>query len=275
MPFPNIQLNDGNKIPSIAVGTGDVRRIKDPNQFIKQGLETGFTHIDAAQVYLSEKYIGEVLRESGHARDELYVTSKYGNSSTTVKEAFHKSLQDLGFKHLDLYLIHFPGVIQNGDYEGVWKEFEELKEAGLTKSIGVSNFTVDDFQKLFKTAKIKPAVNQIPLHPYNIAENEALLKYHAEQGIVTEAYSSLIPLRNHPGGPVDAPINAAAKRLGITPTQVIFLWVRAKGAVIVTTSSSKQHLKEYLAVGDLPPLTDEEVAAIDKAGAQGLPAPVA
>jgi len=251
MPFPDIQLNDGNKIPSIAFGTGGVRRSKDPNQFIKQGIETGFSHIDAAQVYQSEKYIGDVLRELGRARDDLYVTSKYGNASTSVKDAFHTSLKDLGLKQLDLYLIHFPGVIQNGDYEGVWKEFEEFKEAGLTKSIGVSNFTIDNFEKLFKTARIKPAVNQIPLHPYNIAENAALLEYHAKQGIVTEAYSSLIPIRNYPGGPVDAPIKAAATRLGITPTQVIFLWVRAKGAVVVTTSSNKEHLEEYLAVGDL------------------------
>ncbi|PPQ95290.1 hypothetical protein CVT26_014864 [Gymnopilus dilepis] len=261
----------GPPIPAIAFGTGTANRSKDVHQYIEQALDTGFTHIDTAQIYENEKFVGVAIRESKLNRDELFVTSKYGDARTTVKEAFHTTLKDTGLKQLDLYLIHFPRVIPNGDYEGIWKEFEGFKEAGLTKSIGVSNFAIGDLEKLLKTAKIKPAVNQIQLHPYNIAQNAALLDYHAKHGIITEAYSSLIPITRFPGGPVDAPLQAAATRLGITPTQVIFLWVRAKGAVVVTTSSSKDHLKEYLAVGDLPPLTEDEVAAIDKAGAQGPP----
>ncbi|KAF5308974.1 hypothetical protein D9758_018486 [Tetrapyrgos nigripes] len=100
-----------------------------------------------------------------------------------------------------------------------------------------------------------------------------IINYCQENGIVVEAYSSLAPITTYPGGPVDIPITAAALRLGITPTQVIFLWVRAKGAVIVTTTSSKERMKEYLAVNDLPPtsLTHEEIAAIDHAGANGPP----
>ncbi|KAF5333990.1 hypothetical protein D9758_017525 [Tetrapyrgos nigripes] len=100
-----------------------------------------------------------------------------------------------------------------------------------------------------------------------------IINYCQENGIVVEAYSSLAPITTYPGGPVDIPITAAALRLGITPTQVIFLWVRAKGAVIVTTTSNKERMKEYLAVNDLPPtsLTHEEIAAIDHAGANGPP----
>lgn len=269
MPFLDIHLNDGNKIPSIAYGSGSVNKGKDIHQFVEQALETGFSHIDTAQFYQNEQYVGRAIRESGLARDELYVTSKWGFGN--LQEAFHASLTSLGLKNLDLYLIHVPTVIVNDDYETVWRQYEKFKEDGLTKSIGVSNFTVDHLQKLLKIAKVKPAVNQIRLHPYNHAENAALLEYHAKHGIVTEAYGSLAPITTFPGGPVDAPLQAAADRLGITPTQVIFLWVKAKGAVIVTTSSSKQHLEEYLAVGDLPPLTDEEVAAIDAAGAEGPP----
>jgi len=170
-----------------------------------------------------------------------------------------------------LYLIHSPLAIEKGEFERTWWGFEWAKQEGLTKSIGVSNFTVEDLQKLLKIAHVKPAVNQIRLHPYNYATHTSLLDYHATHGIVTEAYGSLAPITAFPGGPVDVPVEKAAQRLGITPTQVIFLWVKAKGAVIVTTSSSKQHLEQYMAAGDLPPLTEEEVAAIDAAGAKGPP----
>jgi len=246
-----------------------VNKGKDIHQLVEQAIETGFSHIDNAQYYQNEQYVGRAIRESGLSRDELYITSKYGFGN--LQEAFHASLTNLGLKQLDLYLIHTPTVIVNDDYETVWKQFEKFKEDGLTKSIGVSNFSVDDLQKLLKIAKVKPAVNQIRLHPYNHAENASLLEYHAKHGIITEAYGSLAPITTYPGGPVDTPLQAAADRLGITPTQVVFLWVKAKGAVIVTTSSSKQHLKEYLSVGDLPSLTEEEIAAIDAAGAKGPP----
>jgi diketogulonate reductase-like aldo/keto reductase len=142
----------------------------------------------------------------------------------------------------------------------------------ISRSIGVSN--VNDPQQLedlIKSSDVTPAVNQIKLHPYNHHEMKPVLEICAKYNVVVEAYSSLSPITTYPGGPVDVPIKAAAKRIGATPTQVVFLWVKAKGAVIVTTSTSKEHMEEYLSVADLPPLTDEEVAAIDAAGAQGPP----
>ncbi|KAF8962973.1 NADP-dependent oxidoreductase domain-containing protein [Flammula alnicola] len=269
MPFTDIELNDGNKIPSIAYGSGSVNKGQDIHYFIEQAIEVGFSHLDTAQYYQNEESVGTAIRESGLSRSEFYVTSKWGYGN--IQEALHASLTKIGLKQLDLYLIHTPTAIENGDYEGAWKTFEKIKEDGLAKSIGVSNFTVSDLQQLLKTANVKPAVNQIRFHPYNIAQTAPLLEFHAKHGIVTEAYGSLAPITTFPGGPVDAPLKKAAERLGISTTQVIFLWVKAKGAVIVTTSSSKQHLQEYLAVGDLPELTKEEIAAIDAAGAKGPP----
>jgi len=273
MPFANIQLNDGNEIPAIAYGSGSVNKGKDIHQYVQQAIETGFSHIDTAQYYENEQYVGLAIRESGLSRSELYVTSKYGFGD--LQKAFHTSLTSLGLKQLDLYLVHTPQAVEIGGYETIWRQFEKFKEDGLTRSIGVSNFTVEHLQKLSKIAIIKPAVNQIRFHPYNHAEHISLLEYHAKHGIITEAYGSLAPITTYPGGPVDAPLKKAANRLGISPTQVIFLWVRAKGAVIVTTSSSKQHLEEYFAVGDLPDLTEDEVAAIDAAGAKGPPSKLA
>ncbi|TFK33024.1 Aldo/keto reductase [Crucibulum laeve] len=269
MPFGTIKLNDGNEIPAIAYGTGSVNKGKDIHAQVEQAIETGFWHIDTAQWYQNEESVGVAIRESGLARSDLYVTTKYGGGD--IQEAIRASLSKLDIKSVDLYLIHSPGLISNGDFEGAWKEFEKIKEDGLSKTIGVSNFSVDDLQKISKSAHVKPAVNQIRLHPYNYSENKSLLEYHAAHGIVTEAYGSLASITTYPGGPVDIPVNVAAKLRGVTPTQVVFLWVKAKGAVIVTTSSNKQHLEEYLAVGDIDPLTEAEVLAIDEAGALGPP----
>ncbi|KAF8811550.1 2,5-diketo-D-gluconic acid reductase [Phlegmacium glaucopus] len=270
MPFYDKELNDGNKIPSIAYGTGSVNKGNDIHEYIELALDTGFSHIDTAQWYGNEQGVAIAIRESGLDRSDLFITTKYGGLGS-VEDAIRSSLKKIEIKQLDLYLIHTPRVIENGDFEGIWRKFEGCKQEGLTKSIGVSNFTVEDLQNLLKIAHIKPAVNQIRLHPYNHAENAPLLDYHSKHGIVTEAYGSLASITSFPGGPVDVPVEKAAQRLGISPTQVIFLWVKAKGAVIVTTSSSKQHLEEYFAAGDLPPLTEEEVAAIDAAGAKGPP----
>ncbi|KAJ8691650.1 hypothetical protein PTI98_011200 [Pleurotus ostreatus] len=271
MSFGTIKLNDGNELPAIAFGTGSVWKDKEVTEFVEQAIESGYSHIDTAAVYHTEKDVGNAIKESGLDRQSLYITSKYDGGD--IPSAIRDSLDNLGLKQLDLYLIHTPFFVPNQDFESAWKEFEKIKEDGLARSIGVSNFTVENLQKIVKTAKILPAVNQIQFHPYNLPQYKETLEYCAKHGIVIEAYSSLAPITRFPGGPVDAPVAKAAQRLGATPTQVLLAWVRAKGAVIVTTSSKKEHLEEYLAVADLGPLTEDEVAAIDKAGAQGPPRP--
>ncbi|OBZ71627.1 NADPH-dependent conjugated polyketone reductase C1 [Grifola frondosa] len=240
MPFETVTLNDGNKMPAIAFGTGSKWKGQDVTEYVEQAIETGFSHIDTAQWYANEDSVGKAIRESALERSELFITTKW-SGLTSIPDA-------LGLKQIDLYLIHNPNA--GGTIEGNWREFEKIKEEALAKSIG-------------------PAVNQIFFHPYNYAQNKELLEFSTKHGIVTEAYSSLAPITRFPGGPVDKPVQAAAKRLNATPTQVILSWVRSKGVVIVTTSSSKEHLQEYLTVADLPPLTEEEIAAIDEAGAKG------
>jgi len=272
MPLEPIQLNDGNKIPAIAYGTGSKLKFQDITQYIEQAIELGFSHIDTADYYETEEYVGKAIKESGLARSELFVTTKYFGlgKSTTVDESIQESLSKLSLRSLDLYLIHQPEYLPN--VSEVWKGFEKAQREGLAKSIGVSNLVdPQGLEDLIKGANVKPAVNQIMLHPYNYHEMKPVLDLCAKHHIVVEAYSSLAPITTYPNGPVDVPIQAAARRTGATPTQVVFLWVRAKGAVIVTTSTNKAHMEEYLAVADLPSLTDEEVAAIDVAGAQGPP----
>ncbi|KAF9464107.1 Aldo/keto reductase [Collybia nuda] len=268
MPFQDVNLNDGNKIPSIAYGTGTTRKDQDATKYVTQALEVGFTHIDTAQIYHNEDSVGVAIQESGLPRSALYITTKY--STDPIRQSIKASLRRLGLDYVDLYLIHHPMFVEP-DFEGAWKELEKIKEEGLAKSIGVSSFNLEQLQTIVRFSKIPPAVNQIELHPYNYHKNKPLLEYSAKHGIVIEAFSSLASITKYPGGPVDAPVNAAAKRRGVAPNQIIMAWVRAKGAVIVTTSSSENRLHEYLSAADIDPLTVGEIKAIDEAGARGLP----
>jgi len=268
MPFGSIKLNDGNEIPAIAFGTGSTMKGQDVTQYVEQALENGFSHIDTAAYYKTEKYVGIAIREEGLKRSDLYITTKYGGG--TIRQSMEDSLSEMGIKQVDLYLIHNPRQIE-GPIEDGWNEFEKIKEDGLSKSIGVSNFNLEQLQQLVKVAKIKPAVNQILFNPYNWNQIKELVEYSDSQGIVTEAYSSLAPITSTPGGPVDPVLKAIGLRLGATPAQVIFAWVKSKGAVIVTTTTKVDRLHEYLDVADLPELTSEEIAAIEEAGAKGPP----
>ncbi|KAF5343222.1 hypothetical protein D9758_013394 [Tetrapyrgos nigripes] len=266
----SLPLNDGHNIPTIAFGTGSKWKWHDVTTYVQLALESGFSHLDTAAFYETEPFVGRAIKESGLARKDLFLTTKCG-LMIPLRKSLKDSLEKLGVEYVDLFLIHNHFFVP--DIKEAWKEMEKLKEEGLARSIGVSNYEVKHLKQMMRVAKVKPAVNQISLNPYNYAEMKPIIDYCQENGIVVEAYSSLAPITTYPGGPVDIPITAAALRLGITPTQVIFLWVRAKGAVIVTTTSSKERMKEYLAVNDLPPtsLTHEEIAAIDHAGANGPP----
>ncbi|OJA19473.1 hypothetical protein AZE42_04912 [Rhizopogon vesiculosus] len=145
---------------------------------------------------------------------------------------------------------------------------EKVQEEGFARSIGVSNFNEKQLEILLSSARIKPAANQIHLHPYIYQQQSPTLEYAAKHDIVIEAYSALTPITGEPGGPVDAPLNEIATRLGATTDQVLLAWVKAKGAVAVTTSSKKTRLLSYLSAGDLE-LSAEDIKAIDAAGAIG------
>jgi len=268
MPWDLIKFNDGNAIPSIGFGTWRIP-LGDPtlNQ-VDQAISVGFSHIDTAQSYRNEAEAGKAIVESGLARDDIFITTKYsGVDGLDIETSIRNSLKNLGVRHIDLYLIHHPRLAVP-DIPTAWKEMEGLKDAGLVKSIGLSNFQVEQVETLLASAKIPPAVNQIVLHPYVYKQQTRLLEYLAEKGIVVEAYSPLIPVTQLPGGPVDKPVKAAAKRLGATDDQILLAWAKAKGAVVLTSSSKKERLEGYLQAGDLV-LTEEEIKDIDEAGAKG------
>lgn len=270
MPFGTRTLNDGRKIPEIGFGTWKIPQDVCKDQ-VNQSVEIGFDHIDTAQAYQNEEETGQAIAALGMKREQLWVTTKFsgrlGTGPSAVRKSCLESLQKLGLDYVDLYLVHSPRLC-DGDIRGTWKEMEKLKKEGLVKSIGVSNFKIHDLKVLLKHADIKPVVNQILYHPYVAASTQPLIDFQDDHDILFEGYSSLIPLTGKPGGPVDKPVQAISERIGLAPEQVLLAWSRAKGAILVTTSSRSDRLTRYLAVGDVQ-LTDEDIHAIDKAGKKG------
>lgn len=164
MPVSTLVLNDGTQVPWIAFGTGTALFGKDATHAITVAIENGFTHLDGAQVYRNEASLGDGVAASGKPRSELYITTKLTRLAPgeTPISALEKSLERLGVKYVDLYLVH-----QANDHVGklkeVWEGMEGAKAAGLTKSIGVSNFTADHLNDILEVATIIPAVNQVEI----------------------------------------------------------------------------------------------------------------
>ncbi|EIW74244.1 Aldo keto reductase [Coniophora puteana RWD-64-598 SS2] len=297
MPWDLIQLNSGYTIPSIAFGTWTLGNGQGPIDQVEQALANGYDHIDTAQSYRNEAEVGTALHEDGSARGDLFITTKYsGTNGLDIATSIQNSLDNvtcplisfyfllsflssqckltirswhiqLGTSYVDLYLIHSPRLAVP-DIPTAWREMEDVHVRGQARSIGVSNFNVGQLETLVASAKIVPAVNQILLHPYVYQQQLPILEYAAQHGIIIEAYSALIPVTKRPGGPLDAPLRELSTKFGATPDQILLAWVKAKGAVAVTTSSKKARLQGYLAAGDIA-LSQDDVAAIDKAGAIG------
>ena len=162
MPVSTLALNDGTEVSWIAFGTGTALRGRDATKIVSVAIQNGFTHLDGAQMYLNEASLGAGIVASRKPRSELYITTKLASLAPgeTPKSALVKSLERLDVDYVDLYLVHQPRQ-HVGRLKEVWKGMEEAKAAGLTKSIGVSNFTADHLKEILEVATVLPAVNQV------------------------------------------------------------------------------------------------------------------
>lgn len=259
--IPTITLNDGTTLPAIGFGTYTLTD-DDGIAAVRSALEAGYRLLDTAVNYGNEEEVGRALRESGLPRDEVVVTSKlpgrhhgYDDAVASTKE----SLSRLGLDHLDLHLIHWPNP-SVGKYVEAWRALVDLREQGLVRSIGVSNFTAVNLDRIVAETGVTPAVNQIELHPW--FPQEQMRAANAERGIVTESWSPL-GKRNAPFD--ESPVQAAAEAHGVSPAQVILRWQVQLGALPIPKSATPERQQANLAVFDFE-LTDDEVAAITALG---------
>jgi 2,5-diketo-D-gluconate reductase A len=256
--IPDLTLNDGNTIPQLGFGVFQVPPA-DTAKVTLAAFEAGYRHIDTAQMYQNEKGVGDALRSSGLAREDVYVTTKLNNGfhrPDDARRAFDQSLAYLGTDHVDLFLIHWPLPTRyDGDFVSTWKTLIEFKNDGRARSIGVSNFQVAHLERLAAETDVVPAVNQIEVHPY--FGNEEVRAADEKAGILTEAWSPIAQ-----GAVLDDPvITAIAERLGRTPSQVTLRWHVQRGDIVFPKTTSPERMRENAAIFDFE-LSAEDHAAI-------------
>jgi alcohol dehydrogenase (NADP+) len=288
-----------NAIPPIGLGTfgSDKYSGEQVSQAVIGAAEVGYRHFDCAAVYGNEHLIGPSLNQivrAGIPREQLWVTSKLWNdkhSEQDVIPAFEKSLSDLGLDYLDLYLIHWPfpnfhapGVeVSSRDphaspyihenYMKTWRQLEKLVRRGLVKHIGTSNMTVPKLRRVLGDAEIKPAFNEMELHPH--FQQQELFEFVVESGIQPIGYSPLgspsRPSRDRTPedtSDMDDPvIVAVAERNGITPAEVCIKWAHQRGQVPIPFAVKKHQYEALLLALSKPPLSDAEmrlIATIDR-----------
>jgi len=265
---PLIDLNDGNRIPQLGLGTWPL----DDEQVaaaVVHAVEAGYRHIDTAVKYGNERGVGNGIRASGVDRSELFITTKLDGEFQGHDRAvagLDGSLKRLGLDYVDLLLIHWP-LPGRDQYVSTWQTFERLQAQGKVRSIGVSNFKPAHLERLMAETDVVPAVNQIQLSPAitRTAERE----FHARHGIVTESYS---PLGGSGAGLLGAPIlTQLAEKHGKTPGQLVLRWHIQNGLVTIPKTASPERMAENLDVFDfaLDPQDLAELSILDEGPGAG------
>lgn len=264
-----IELNDGHAIPRLGLGVWLISSGKSCESAVRAALEAGYRHIDTAAFYGNEESVGKAIRDSGIAREEIYVTTKLWNSAHGDPAlALERSLRKLKMDYVDLYLIHYPVPERLRS----WRVLERLRASGRTRSIGVSNFTIRHLTELFVAGETVPAVNQVELHPY-LYQRE-LMEYCRENHIVIEAYSPL----THGERLADPKLAAIAKkypsagrqmRRGAAPAagakstaQILIRWALQHDIVVIPKSANRQRIIEDADVFDFA-ISAEDMRTLD------------
>ena len=257
MTVPILQLNDGHTMPQIGLGTASLND-DTVAPVIVTAIEAGYRHIDTAFRYGNQRGVGKGIRDSGIAREELFVTTKLdgefqGNDRAVA--GLDECLSQLGLDYVDLLLIHWP-LPQRDEYISTWKTFAQLLQAGKTRSIGVSNFKPAHLDRLLAETTIRPVANQIQLSP-RITRTDHV-DYDRAHEIVTVAWSPLGQGKDLLSEPILATTGA---KYGKTPAQIVLRWDIEQGIVAIPRSSNAERLAQNLDIFDFT-LTADEIAAI-------------
>lgn len=251
----NISLSNGVMIPQEGYGVFQIDN-EETARCVSDALSCGYRLIDTAAAYGNEQGVGEAIKNSGIAREELFITTKLWVQDASyegAKKAIGTSLSNLGLSYIDLYLIHQPF----GDYYGAWRAMEEAYEAGTLKAIGVCNFDEARLADLCENAKVKPMVNQVEIHPF--FQQQAAMDVMKEYGVAPQAWGPLSE------GQKDIFHNELLKSIGDkydkTVAQVILRWHVQREVIIIPKSSKKNRMEENMNIWDFE-LSDEDMEQI-------------
>jgi diketogulonate reductase-like aldo/keto reductase len=245
-------LADGNEIPVLALGVWQIPDGPETENAVRWALELGYRHIDTAQAYGNEESVGRALRDSGVPREDVFITTKFYPARQDPEAEAQRSLERLGVEQVDLYIIHWP----QGGPTWAWPGMERARERGYARSIGVSNFSVSELDKLLSVAKTEPVVNQVQFSPFEYRRK--LLEACEERNAAIEAYSPLGTGKHLS----DPRVQEVAERVGRTPAQVLLRWCVQRDTVVIMKSTHRERLEENGQIFDFT-LSDEEMAALD------------
>jgi diketogulonate reductase-like aldo/keto reductase len=240
-------------MPVLGLGVWQMAAGQETEQAVEWALDAGYRHIDTASMYRNEQSVGAALARSAVPREQVFVTTKFMPTHLSAARELSKSLERLGLDYIDLYLIHWPLPLLS---TGQWRDLHALREAGLARAVGVSNFGRGRLDALLGATASMPAVDQVQFSPFRYRRR--LLDYCLERGIVFEAYSPLERGR----GPQHPTIAAVAERVGRTPAQVMLRWAIQHQAVVIPKSSRRERIRSNAQVFDFE-LVDADMAILD------------
>jgi len=252
-----VTLNNGVEIPILGFGVFQITDPAECERCVVEAIQTGYSHIDTAASYRNEEAVGRGIKQSGVARDSLFITTKLWIQSQGYEgtlKAFENSLKRLQLDYVDLYLIHQP----YGDVYGEWRAMEDLYQQGKIRAIGVSNFQPDRIMDLMIHNTITPAVNQIEVNPFH--QQSDTQKFLHDNGVQVEAWAPFAEGRNNIFQ--NELLLSIAAKYNKSVAQVILRWVVQRGIIALAKTTRKERMVENISVFDFE-LTAEDLAAIE------------
>lgn len=237
-----ITLYNGIKMPLLGFGTFQIEP-KDTQQCVEEALEIGYRHIDTASAYNNEKEVGAAIKASGIKREEIFITTKLWVSDMSeegAKRAFEKSLENLSLDYLDAYLLHMP----YGDVYGAWRSLGRFYNEGTIKVLGVSNFMPDRITDFCLNNTIKPAFNQMEIHPFY--QNYYAQGINENLGVKVTSWASFAEGQNG----INEILKSIGEKYGKTPAQVVLRWLTQRGIPVIPKTTKKERMRENLNIFD-------------------------
>jgi diketogulonate reductase-like aldo/keto reductase len=256
-----VKLNNGIEMPILGFGVFQITDQSECENSVVDAIEAGYRLIDTAASYQNETAVGNAIKKSGVAREDLFITTKLWVQDTgyeNTKKAFEKSLNKLQLDYLDLYLIHQP----YGDVHGSWRAMEELYKAGKVKAIGISNFQPDRVMDIIAFNEVVPAVNQIETHPFQ--QQTETQKFLTENNVQIESWGPFAEGRNNLFQ--NEVLTAIGDKYDKSVAQVVLRWLTQRGVVAIPKTVKKERMKENFDIFDFELSTEdmEAIAALDR-----------